>query len=945
MPIRFRSNRLRFPPALSACALACALIQGPSPALATIYTWNAGSGLTNTSVNWSPSTGTPGANDDTRFWQSVTYGITVASPVDTFATLWVSSAGHPQFICSNDPLRVRNQFNVDGGVTASVTSGFARAGWFTVGPASLTITGNGTQAAATNPSASTYIGSQGGGFTSTLNVSGGAGFTAPTIYVPEFTNTTGIISVAGHVTNGPSSTLHVKQINGYNSGIIYVGNQGVGDVEVFNGGVMNVDSYIELGPYAYGKLHMYRSTILAPVPTLTTPLMYIGFNNVTGSPGGTGTLAIDLGTAGVGEIFMGDEDGGSPDSIRMTGGSLYALRGLRMDSHRNAVLDLRGGTTVLGFSDIGVDIEQSGPLTLSGSPTLTIYAGGQGGPFDLPVTQINTTSALSLAVGRNSGGTFRVIGDGLPYLALGLSGAAVIADSSSGTGTVVVDTAAAFGTANLTVGPGNGVVQVRRGSLLAGTSYEADFVGGASIGASVLVSDTTSELNYNITAIGGTANAAVPGTATLTVDSSATIVGPLVRVWKGGGHLLMKTRALCWCDSLLCSGNLELATGTVKTDVVGIRGPVRISDTGLLHGIGTVLARVQLADSTAELAILSTDPAGGKLTVGDSTAADGFTSSGTTEVDQDTLVILNHGQASLGHGVMGGGTLRLPQGGHVRTQDVLEGTAGRIEGDVLVDGQLHPAGSIDAAGHVTCLTGALLGSYLNVLPGADLSTRGTQAGTVRNGGQLDMGPNPALLTMTGTLTLLSTSNLRMRIGSKASHVQDTLAMNHAVTLNGTLDLRNWKPAPPQAGDTITVITGPSISGTFTSVTIDSANAPSYIQPIYSPTSVKIAILQSTADVPPPTTPSESMALRFAALGAPVDPALELDLPATADAQVSLYDVMGRRVATLAQGTLAAGRHRFTLAQAPLAGGVYFARARVRSADGVRVLTARVVRLR
>src|SRR5215831_21040692 len=92
----------------------------PGTASATIFTWNvAAGGLTNTSVNWSPS-GVPGANDDTRYWQSgVTYTITSASPADTCNSVWASSTGHPQFSCG-DPLRVHNAFQVDGATTASI---------------------------------------------------------------------------------------------------------------------------------------------------------------------------------------------------------------------------------------------------------------------------------------------------------------------------------------------------------------------------------------------------------------------------------------------------------------------------------------------------------------------------------------------------------------------------------------------------------------------------------------------------------------------------------------------------------------------------------------------------------------------------------------------------------------------------------------------------------
>jgi hypothetical protein len=317
------------------------------------------------------------------------------------------------------------------------------------------------------------------------------------------------------------------------------------------------------------------------------------------------------------------------------------------------------------------------------------------------------------------------------------------------------------------------------------------------------------------------------------------------------------------------------------------------------------------------------------------------------DVEKDTLVLLNHGQAPLGHVVLGGGTLRLPQGGHLRTQDVLEGTAGRIEGDVLDDGVIHPTGGIDVAGHVTCLSGAITGSYLNVVPGGELSVKGNQSGTLHIGGQLDMGPVPASLTLSSTLTLLSSGAVTMRIGSRASHVQDTLALTQNVALTGTLDLRVWKPAPPVVGDTLTLITAPSISGTFTAVTIDGSNASAFVQPIYSATSVKVVILKTITGVPiePPVPVAVAVPLRFAAIGPPASAVLELDLPVASNARIAVFDIGGRRVATLNDGTLAPGRHRFSLQSAGLPSGVYLAQARVGDSHAATVLKARLVRLR
>ena len=54
----------------------------------------------------------------------------------------------------------------------------------------------------------------------------------------------------------------------------------------------------------------------------------------------------------------------------------------------------------------------------------------------------------------------------------------------------------------------------------------------------------------------------------------------------------------------------------------------------------------------------------------------------------------------------------------------------------------------------------------------------------------------------------------------------------------------------------------------------------------------------------------------------------LGLPAPADVRVAVYDVLGRRVATLASRALSAGTHALPLDAAPLAPGLYVVRAEV-----------------
>jgi hypothetical protein len=87
-------------------------------------------------------------------------------------------------------------------------------------------------------------------------------------------------------------------------------------------------------------------------------------------------------------------------------------------------------------------------------------------------------------------------------------------------------------------------------------------------------------------------------------------------------------------------------------------------------------------------------------------------------------------------------------------------------------------------------------------------------------------------------------------------------------------------------------------------------------------------------------------LRFARVGNAGTVAFELGLPDAADVEVALYDVAGRRVATLSDGALPAGRHTLSVpGRKRLSSGMYFARAVVRTPERSveRVAKAIVVR--
>jgi TRAP-type uncharacterized transport system substrate-binding protein len=56
--------------------------------------------------------------------------------------------------------------------------------------------------------------------------------------------------------------------------------------------------------------------------------------------------------------------------------------------------------------------------------------------------------------------------------------------------------------------------------------------------------------------------------------------------------------------------------------------------------------------------------------------------------------------------------------------------------------------------------------------------------------------------------------------------------------------------------------------------------------------------------------------------------LEYTLPEAGQVRLTIYDMLGRRVATLKKGSKKAGRHRVSLERTDLSSGVYFGRLRV-----------------
>ena len=104
-----------------------------------------------------------------------------------------------------------------------------------------------------------------------------------------------------------------------------------------------------------------------------------------------------------------------------------------------------------------------------------------------------------------------------------------------------------------------------------------------------------------------------------------------------------------------------------------------------------------------------------------------------------------------------------------------------------------------------------------------LSGTGTVTANVQNAAMLDMGASVGILTITGSYTQLPAGQLTARLGGLSAGTQyDQLTVTGAASLDGTLALVLVSGYTPATGDTFTVLTCTSETGSFT---IDGAGQP------------------------------------------------------------------------------------------------------------------------
>jgi hypothetical protein len=746
--------------------------------------------------------------------------------------------------------------------------------------------------------------------------------------MPRVTVTTGVLQADKGLTIGAPSSgdarLSVQGsgtlVQGFSSGYDFiVGGNSAGTLNVQTGAIVRSADDLFIGFNSTGNGVVNVSGVSGNASTLSTH----GANgDIVVGQNGTGLLAVSSGgDVQIQQTLEVAQFSGSNGTVNVSnaGSKILAPHRLNLSSNETtgaagtASMTVSGGLVTVGNrTKIGDANGGSGVLHVTGGTfeTDSLVVDPTHGTLDLQSGILRIARGvgdLANAPFTFAGGTFMVrdtatvtrtspffIGSAGASLKIRKRGTFTCTSNlfmTSGTPSIDVDSSATLnvtGRLNLVAG-GVGSLHLGHGSTATVGSFEtADESGNAQMTIESPMG-TTSTLTYQGTSyIGGDETDHASGGTTVFVQSGGEMrhSGAGTTLWVlGPGNLIVTSGGLLTAgDSIYVKGLMQVY-GTIASPVMRFLG------NGRLQGSGAVPCDLSSAVTTTSI------NAFGNIALGRATTG-GWQFGGSLFCNQYAVSILD--------------------------------TNGFTFGDTT-----------SIAG------GSLTWSSTAIVPAAGAFIgRGTANGILANGGTLSIeGPNPATLTINGNYVAGAGSKIALRLNGRNAGQADRVQVTGSLNCAQTLDLTFAPGAVFQAGDVITILTGGTRSGTFsTIVTHGLSGGMGVMQVEYTATAVNVHFLQ-TVDVPAAApAPLALVGRSFTAGGAGA--AFELTLPERAFVTLEVFDARGRRVAVLDAKDEDAGVHRFPLSVAgttPWRRGVYFGRVRVATAGAPpRALSAKLV---
>jgi hypothetical protein len=541
---------------------------------------------------------------------------------------------------------------------------------------------------------------------------------------------------------------------------------------------------------------------------------------------GTYVLAANLNLSGAAQTITTNAA-----TLTLAGGTIHnnsggtnALAGLATNTGKLTIAGTSNNvsTTAASFSNTGTltingsDSFTAGNLTQISGGTLTAGTYVLGGNLDLTTAGINvTTNSSTLTL---QGGTI-------------MSGATnALAALNKNTKTLTLASNANFTTAgNFT---NSGTMTVNSGSTFAvnGSLTNYNSTTKTLTGGTYTVGGVLSAIGLDI--VTDAANITLSGTGQLKNATGGTnALANLTTISSTGALTLASNANLTAAGNFTNSGKLTVNSGST----FGVTGTLTNLASGTLTGgTYTVGGTMQLASTnggiTTNAATLTLTGTAAKIMNGTSNALAGFNNNtgSFTLAGNALLTTASSNFTNSGTVVVSKGST-LTVGGTTNSYNQSAGTT-------TVDGTLVGKGTTG----ISVTGGAIQGAgtlKTNVSIGGSGTTPTINVGDAGKAG---------LLSITGTYAQLSTGTMNVSIGGATVGTQySQLKITGAASLGGTLTAAEVNAFVPTVGQTFTVLTASSVSGTFLNSTI-AINSTEHYAVSYTSTGVVLTVVSGPA---------------------------------------------------------------------------------------------------
>lgn len=609
----------------------------------------------------------------------------------------------------------------------------------------------------------------------------------------NFTNTTANIAIAtaiesdqgagggtgGGVIVAGTKTVTLTGVNTY-TGTNTISSTGTLNVSADTGLGVTANAIVFTGAgifQAGGSFSSARNITLTANGTIDTQ-----GNNVTfatpGIIGGAGSLT-SIGT------------GGTPGILTLTGSNSYSGGTIITTGTLNAISDASLGNAAGSVTLAGATLQMGANFTSSNRSLI----------LNAPVNEASTIDTQTTSISWNG----PISGTG-PLTKIGTATLTLVNGANSYTGGTNINA----GTLNVgtdgALGNVAGNIAINTATLQAGSGF-TNTSRTISLTGSCTIDTQTTNLTLSNTAV-------ISGAGSLTKIGSGILTLQAVNTYTGGSTISAGTLNIL-ADSGLggSAGTLSIGSATLQAAAtfssartITLTGAAIIDTqantltlSGPIGGSGATVTKI----GTGTLILTGTNTFSNIMTINAGTVEANSTSLPGNIVDNAAL-IFNQTTAGTYAGVLTGSGTMTKQG---TAQLSMTGDSSAFTGAITVT-----AGDLN-------VDGKLGGSLLTISPGGTLSGTGTVSNVTNNGGTISPGDGIGTLKLTGNLILNGSSVLYNQIEPGST---DLLAVTGTATLGGTVTVA------PTTGfygvqESFTILTGSSVSGTFSSVTSTDSN--------------------------------------------------------------------------------------------------------------------------